>query len=359
MHINQLLPGFGSGDAISNYARTLQGIIRSWGFDSSIYSVSRHVTPTVERLCEDYRRCPSPGDPSDITIYHYSIGSELSGFFAGLNGRRVLVYHNITPHHFFQGIHDEKMKALWEGREELKSLAGVPDLALGVSEFNRRELEQAGFGNTGVIPLALDRQGLSAPPDRDFIARYGDGPVNILFIGRMAPNKKIEDLIKIFFYYRKSINEDSRLLLAGATIGMDRYLAHLRMLITSLDIPDVTFFDHVTDPQLYALYRTASVFVCMSEHEGVCIPLLEAAHFRVPVVAYAAGAIPETLGGCGALVREKDHAAVAELIQALAADERLRDAVVRKQLTRLDAFSPEAVEKSLRAHLAPWIFSTP
>jgi glycosyltransferase involved in cell wall biosynthesis len=355
MKINQLLPGFAGGDAISNYALQLQAIIRGWGYESTIYCESRHLGPTEEHLCKDCRFCPSPGDPSDITIYHYSIASELSDFFRRMQGCRILIYHNITPHTYFQGIHEEKAGALWKGREELKSLAGVPHLALGVSEFNRCELEAFGFAHTGVLPLIVDSGKLSIEPDRKFLREYGDGAANILFIGRMAPNKRVEDLIKIFYCYRMTVNRNSRLLLAGSLIGMDRYTSFLRALITVLDLPDVTFFNHVSDAELHALYRTASVYVCMSEHEGFCIPLLEAMHFRVPVIAYAAAAIPETLAGTGVLVKEKDPAALAELIDRMLGDPQLKEDIVRKQLTRLPAFSMEAVAGRLREMLAPWL----
>jgi glycosyltransferase involved in cell wall biosynthesis len=329
--------------------------LRGWGCESEIYCESRHVGPTEERLCRDYRISPAPGDPSDITIYHYSIGSALTDFFVNLKGRKVLIYHNITPDVWFRGIDEVKAQSLRAGREGLKRIAGVPDVALGVSEFNRRELEAFGFKRTAVLPLILDHGKLAKGPDAKFMKRYGDGITNVLFTGRMAPNKRIEDLIKAFYYYRTTINPNSRLLLAGSLIGMDRYTSCLRSLITMLDLPDVTFFNHVTDAELYALYRTAGVFLCMSEHEGFCIPLLEAIHFRVPVIAYAAAAIPETLDGTGILVREKDHPAIAEMMDEVCRDRRLRDAIVEKQSARLDDFSPESIERRLKEILSPWI----
>ncbi|MCX6356382.1 MAG: glycosyltransferase [Candidatus Aureabacteria bacterium] len=349
MQINQILPGFGSGDAISGYALQLQEIVRSWGHESALYCPSRHVGPTETHLCQDYRLL-SPGD-SDITIYHYSVASELTGFFSRLKGRKVLVYHNITPHTYLEGVHDEKARALRLGREELKSLARIADLALGDSEFNRRELEAEGFRRTATLPLIVDAEKLSGRPDSALMKQFGDGAANILFVGRVAPNKCIEDLIKIFYYYRITAGSRSRLIVAGSLIGMDRYTSHLRALITILDLPDVVFLNHVSDQELYALYRTAHVFLCMSEHEGFCMPLLEAMHFNLPVVAYAAGAVPETLGGAGVLVREKDHAAIAELLDTVCRDRALREAIVRKQLARLPAFSTEAVRGLLRAQL--------
>jgi glycosyltransferase involved in cell wall biosynthesis len=355
MKINQILPGFGSGDAISNYALQLQTILRGWGCGSEIYCEGRHVGPTEAHLCRDYRLYPLPGDPSDIAIYHYSIGSALTDFFASLKGRKALIYHNVTPDTWFQGLDEKKAQSLRAGREELKRIANVPDLAMGVSEFNRRELDALGFSRTAVLPLILDRGKLSAEPDAKLLKRYGDGITNILFTGRMAPNKRIEDLIKIFYYYRTTINPNSRLLLAGSLIGMDRYTSHLRSLITMLDLPDVTFFNHVTDAELYALYRTASVFLCMSEHEGFCIPLLEAIHFRVPVIAYAAAAIPETLADTGILIREKDHISIAEMVDEVCRNRRLKDTIVEKQLTRLSDFSPGAIERRLKKVLSPWL----
>ncbi|MDD5556106.1 MAG: glycosyltransferase family 4 protein [bacterium] len=351
MRIDQLLPGIAIGDAISNHARQLQAIARGWGADSTIYCDLRHVHPEAEHLCADYRRLP-PRGPADVTVYHYSVGSALTPVFRGLAGRRVLVYHNITPHEFYEGIHDGKAAALRAGREELASLAGVPDLALGVSEFNRRELEARGFRRTGVLPLILDEEKLAGEPDRAVLRRYRGG-ANLLFVGRMAPNKRVEDLIRIFYCFRNTVNPRSRLILAGSLMGMDRYMSSLRALVTVLDLPDVVFLNHVTDAALHALYRTAGAFVCMSEHEGFCIPLLEAMHFRVPVIAYAAAAVPETLAGAGVLVREKDHAAIAELAGMVISDASLRRAVVERQLARLPDFSLPRVAARFRGQLAP------
>ncbi len=355
MRIDQLLPGFSSGDAISNYALQLQEIIRSWGFESTIYCERRHVGFKVDHLCKDYSSLPAEQGQKDITIYHYSIGSDLSDLFANLKGHRVLLYHNITPYHYFAGIHEDKMQVLREGLEELKGLVDATELAVGVSEFNRRELEERGFRNSAVLPLIVDRERLSAEPDREFMKKYSGDYTNLLFVGRMAPNKKVEDLIKIFYYYRNTINSRSRFLLGGSTIGMDRYMNHLRMLINALDIPDVVFCDHVTDAELYALYRCSDIFVCMSEHEGFCIPLLEAMHFRIPALAYAAAAIPETLGDSGIVVKKKDHIAIAEIIDTVVSNPELKEAIVKKQLPRLQAFSKEAVSERLQTLLSNWL----
>ncbi len=355
MRLDQLLPGFGSGDAISNYALALQEIARGWGLDSTLYCEPRHVHPAVERFCEDYRRLPSPGDPSNITLFHFSVGSPLSDYFARLRTRKVLVYHNITPADWFDGVHEEKARVLRAGREEMRALAGVPDLALGVSEFNRRELEQFGVSSTGVLPRVADPAKLSSAPDPVFLRRFGDGAANLLSVGRVVPNKRVEDLIKIYYYYRNTVDPRSRLIVAGAMTGMDRYTALLRSLVTVLDLPDVVFLNHVTDAELFALYRTASVFLSMSEHEGFCIPLLEAMQFRVPVIAYAAAAVPETLAGAGVLVKEKRFPAIAELVGRILADPALKTAIVERQLPRLASFSREAVAARLRTLLEPWL----
>jgi glycosyltransferase involved in cell wall biosynthesis len=267
----------------------------------------------------------------------------------------VLVYHNITPAEWFDGVHEEKARVLRAGREEMRSLAGVPDLALGVSEFNRRELERFGFSPTGVLPLVADPAKLSSAPDPVFLRRFGDGAANLLSVGRVVPNKRVEDLIKIYYYYRNTVDPRSRLIVAGAMTGMDRYTALLRSLVTVLDLPDVVFLNHVTDAELFALYRTASVFLSMSEHEGFCIPLLEAMQFRVPVIAYAAAAVPETLAGAGVLVKEKEFPAIAELVGRILADPPLKTAIVERQLPRLASFSREAVAARVRSLLGPWM----
>ena len=189
--------------------------------------------------------------------------------------------------------------------------------------------------------------------------RLSDNAANVLFVGRVTPNKKFEDIIKAFFFFQKTAKLRSRLVLAGAMDPLDRYCAYLHGLVRELDVRDVIFTRHVTQAELNACYRAAAVFLCMSEHEGFCIPLLEAMHFGVPIVAYAQEAVAETLGGSGVLVREKDFEAIAELMSLVVTDSAFRDRIVAGQRQRLTAFQRPAIEQRLREHLMPCLASMP
>ena len=351
MRINQLLPGFSTGDAISDYVRELQRILRRWGHQSEIYCVYQHASRDGKALIHDYNEHRLTNKDDDITIFHFSIGSELTEYFKQVKGRKILVYHNITPPEYFRAISDEKAMVLEQGKKEFKELVGVPDLALAVSDYNRQELVRAGFKNSGVLPLIVNLNYLSKMPTRKVSRKFSDYYQNFLFVGRVAPNKKLEDVIKIFYYYKKLIEPKSRLFLVGSASGIDRYLAYLRGLIIELDLPDVHLTGHVNTTELLAYYNLADIFICMSEHEGFCIPLLESMHFKIPIIAYKAAAIPETLGDSGILVKEKNFPAIAEMADLVLRNKDLRKQITDKETERLKEFNSSKIEVLLKSYL--------
>jgi len=353
--IHQIVAGFVDGDAISNLALTLQGVFRGWGYDSEIFCPRRHITPKMSGRAKDIGEHRPLSCRGHIVIFHFSIGSETTEYFARLPERKVLVYHNITPGHYYRSLYDGRETLLTQGRKELKALASTPDLSLADSSFNAGELEEAGFRNVRVMPIILNMDHLSCPPDRSIVTRYRDGMKNILFVGRIVPNKRFEDLIKACYAYRLFLNRKARLLLVGSYIDLERYLALLRNMVRELKLDNVIFTGHIRLEQLTAYYRAADLFLCMSEHEGFCIPLLEAMHFGIPILAYGAAAVPETLGGSGVLVREKDFPRIAELMDLLLNDVSLREGIIRRQRGRLRDFDPAHLEKKLKGYLAPWL----
>lgn len=347
--VHQLVPNFDYGDAIGNHVRALRRLLRGWGYASDVYAQYTH-----EGLVRDarfYTRYRDIADPANVLLFHFSIGSEVTSFFAGLPDRKVVIYHNITPPEYFVGVNARVADRCRRGRWELSRLAAVTDLALGVSEFNRRELEAAGFRRTGVLPILLDWASYGHPPVRALERSYGEG-ANLLYVGRVAPNKRVEDLIKIYCFYRR-LDPTGRLLVVGSAVDTEGYLAGLQKLAAELGVLDgVVFTGAVPQAELCAYYRLASVYLSMSEHEGFCVPLLEAMHFGVPIVAYAAAGVPGTLGGAGLLVEEKDFPVLAELIHRMVAEPALRDAVVAGQRERLEAFDDAVIGAQLRDYLA-------
>ncbi len=349
MRIHQLVARLDPGDAISNQALSMHELFRSWGFDSRLYAFD--MEDYGKRFAEfdtEYRRFME--EREDLLVYHFRIYCDNHRYFLESRNRKVLVYHNITPPEFLEHFLPEAARMCRLGRELMPRLRDC-DLALGVSEFNRRELVEAGFeeSRTGVLPInppldKLDR----VEEDRALLRRLRDGRTNLLFVGRVVPNKCVEDVIKLFACYHYGVNARSRLLIAGMPQG-DRYQDALLSLVEGLGLLDrVHFLGKVSDSALKSCYLGAHYYVCMSEHEGFCVPLLEAFHFGIPVLAYAAGAVPETMGGAGVLFDRKDHPLLAELLGRLDRDPLMRERIVSAQHRRLEDFHPSLFAQRLR-----------
>jgi L-malate glycosyltransferase len=327
--VHQVLATLGYGDAIGHEALGIQRVLRASGYDSEIFVETADTR--LEELTYDYRDLVDASHPDNLLIHHFSIGSRASRVAYALPDRMALVYHNITPPEYFVGVHKQLVELCWKGRRELKAYVDRCDLALGDSEFNRQELEALGFPDTGVLPVVPDFSHLAGTPDWRIAGQFDDDCTNILFVGRMIPNKRIENVIRIFHAYRTSFNPRSRLLLVGSHGGFEKYLTMLHQLVATLGTPDVHFSGHVSNEELAAYYDVADLFLCASEHEGFCVPLVEAFHMRVPVVAHAATAVPATLDGGGVLYEDRDPYHVAALVDALLSDQAIADNVLAAQ----------------------------
>jgi glycosyltransferase involved in cell wall biosynthesis len=237
----------------------------------------------------------------------------------------------------------------------LATLAGRTDVALGDSDFNRRELEELGFKVTGVLPLAVDLGRITRAAPRPALERtLDDDFVNFLFVGRIAPNKKIEDHIKLAEHYKRYVDAYYRFIFVGKYDAVPRYYATIRALMSDYQLLHERFLftGPVPDEDLAVYYRRAAVYISLSEHEGFCAPLLEAMATDVPVLAYAAAAVPETLGGAGLQFAEKDLEFAAELLGALTFDDGLRQEVIAGQRRRLADFSDARIARDLAALVA-------
>jgi glycosyltransferase involved in cell wall biosynthesis len=349
--VHQLLAALSYGDAIGNEALAIQGHLRAMGFESEIYA--ERVHPRVARLARPLWRYPEVSSKDSICLFHFSIGSAAGRLIHPAPDRLVSIYHNITPAHFFMGFHRHLAGLCYHGRRELRAFAPRTELALGDSEFNRRELAEAGYARTGVLPIVLDLAKYDQPASPVVDRMFRDGRRNLLFVGRIIPNKRIDDLIRVFAVYQRHVEPKSRLLLVGEHKGFERYFDRLRELVAELRVDEVVFTGHVDDEELVAYYRLADLFLCLSEHEGFCVPLVEAMRFGVPVVAYDAGAVAETLRGGGVLLRDKAPELVAELIHHVVSDAGLRAAVLASQQRALDAIRGTDFGALLRERLRP------
>ena len=334
IRIHQVLATLGYGDAIGHEVLGIQRVLRAAGYESDIFVETADWR--LEPLTRDFRELIDVSHPDNLLIHHFSIGSKASRTAFALPDRMALIYHNITPPEYFVGVHRTLARECFHGRRELRSYADRCDLALGDSEFNRQELEALGFPRTAVLPVIPELSHLDRTADWLVAQDFDDDWTNILFVGRVIANKRIENLIRYFHAYHTLINPRSRLLLVGAQSEFKQYLASLLQLTATLNTPHVHFIGHVSDEELVAFYDVADLFLCASEHEGFCVPLVEAFYKQVPVLAYAATAVPSTMDGAGVLYDETDPVYVAALMDGILSNPDLQDRIVEEQLAAVE-----------------------
>ena len=351
--IHQFVAGYSRGDAISNEAVVLRDVFRSWGHPSEIYSETKRILPELRKEARDLHQAAQELAPDDVAILHLSIGSLANDIFADLRCKKVILYHNITPSDYLRGVQEEVAAMLARGREQAQRLAGAADLHWADSAYNAAELEEWGASDVEVLPLVLDFSTLRQAADRRQLKEFQDGKINVLFVGRCVPNKRIEDILYAFYYFQRYVEPDSRLILAGSYSGMESYQAYQITRIQDLEIRDVVFPGSIPQTWLNACYRAADVFLCMSEHEGFCIPVLESMVLDVPVLAYAAAAVPDTMDGAGVLFHRKRFDYVAEMMGRLIRDTTLREAVLAGQRKRIERYEARDLKAELREKLAP------
>jgi len=343
----QIIPSVGYGDAVGNDCLAVAEALSGMGYETGVYA--RTVDGRVRNpLVRDFSRLPRlSGD--DVVILNHCTGSDLCEKFKKMNGRKMMIYHNITPPRFFEGFSREMEQNLSEGYRQTRDLASVVEYCMPISEFNASDLTDMGYTCPMFIrPPLIPFGDYKKKPDKRITDKYGGGGfTNILFVGRIAPNKKQEDVIKAFAYYQRNVNERSRLFLVGNDKGLERYSLALKRYAVALGCENVVFTGHTRFEELLAYYKLADVFLCMSEHEGFCVPLAEAMFFDVPIIAYDSCAVPETLGGSGVLIKDKDPVFVSLMIDRLVGDKALRRRVIEGQRKRLKDFSYGIVKARL------------
>ena len=334
-------------DAISNHVVALHELARRDGKDSRVYAIES--TRPIDGGVLPYRRLFRAVQPGDTLLLHFSMGNEVFDQLAKLPARKVLVYHNVTPAEFFSGINPHAALHAQLGRKQLGSLAAQVELGIGVSDYNRRELEAAGFARTAVVPLLIDWTAYDVAPDPAVLAQWSSVHTKLLFVGRIAPHKRQDDLIRLVAYYRACIDPEAQLILVGSYRDQPQYHARLRALAQELGVTGaVTFAGSVSLSALAAYYRSSSAFVSLSEHEGFGVPLLEAMRFDLPVVAYDAGAVAETLSDAGLRVKTRELPEVAELVGLIGERPDLRASLIARGRKRVTDFDTATVEQKSR-----------
>jgi glycosyltransferase involved in cell wall biosynthesis len=344
MRVDQLIPAFHQGDAIGDTASHLKRFLNSKGFSSEIFCLTRdEELDGASKLFSSFPKAK----PSDVSILHFALPSPLTKAFVKLPTRKVLIYHNITPPEFFIEFSQEMANLSRLGREELASLVPHVSLALADSEFNCQELRQLGFKKTAVFPLFVDFVRYERKINRLMYELFSDERTNILFVGRIVPNKRIEDIIKVTFYFKKYISPLVRMIVIGKTQSLPSYYQSLVRLADEfyLKPEEICFTGHIPDEEMYALYRAADVFLSLSEHEGFGLPFVESMIFDLPIIAYDSTAVPYTLDEAGILIKHKRVNYVAELVNIVAHDKKIREKILHGQRLRLERFRTQELEK--------------
>ncbi|MBQ6102518.1 MAG: glycosyltransferase [Kiritimatiellae bacterium] len=348
--LHQLVAGFRRGDAISNEALLIRDLCAAHGLESDIFCPVQNAFPADRGLTKDVETLSAGIRPDDVALLHLSIGSRCNRIFPSLPCRKVVLYHNVTPPRFFERLNPSTAQILADGLAQVAELKDAADAVWADSAFNASELRAMGYRDPKVFPLLVDESFGTGTVHEGMRRTLSDPPLaNVLFVGRLAPNKRHDRLLQVFSAFQRYVEPKSRLVVAGGSGGAEAYKALLLGSVYTLVAKNVLFTDFVDDAKLRACYATASAFVCMSDHEGFCAPLLEAMAWHVPVFANAAGAVPETLDGAGVLVRPEDPPElVAETMGRVLGDPALRAAVVKKQDERLARFRARDAWAELR-----------
>ena len=344
--VHQFVPTFEPG-AVGGHIVEIRRLCHDLGLESEVYA--EHVRAGLPgHPFRSYR-----GTASDVLLYHVAIGSDVADFVAAQSGHVVVDHHNITPAHFYAPWEPAVVHGISWGRQQLAELTARAELGIADSAFNEGELQELGYRRTGVVPIVLDLASFQRAADDatlDRLRARTDGTA-WLFVGRVAPNKAHHDVIKAFAVYRRVYDDDAVLRLVGGS-SSDTYLEALHELAEALDIEDaVEVTGPVSDAELAAHYRAADVFVCLSDHEGFCVPLLEAMHHRLPIVAFASTAVPDTLGDAGLCLPSKAPTTVAAAVWRIRSDAALTRQLVEAGERRLADFALPATRARMQAVL--------
>ena len=351
--IDQVIPSLASRDAIGGHVMQLRELLRSRGYQSDIY----YGNATPDRLDEGFpvSRLGDRSANGRVLLYQLSIGSGVADIFRERPERKFVNYHNITPADLLEAWVPAVGEEVRWGRAQLRDLAPITEFAVADSVYNERELQAAGYRSTTTVPLLLDLDSFAGSPDPALAARLAgqrsQGGADLLFVGKVSPHKGQHDLVKALAAYRHLYDPKARLHLIGGAIS-DEYRLAVERFADELGLLDaVEIAGSVTHEELIAYYAASDAFVCLSNHEGFCVPLLEAMHHRVPIVAYMNTAVPETVQNAGLILPNKEPLRVAAAIERVVRDGQLRAALAESASERVASFALPRVREEFAAAL--------
>lgn len=338
LEVHEFVPTLMPNDAVGNHILGVTRALRESGVSAAIWAGAVH--PQLSRTARRYHRFERSARSSRqecVLVYEAaSFSCGLVDFLLSRPEPKVISYHNLTPAVFYAPYDGREATELQQAARELRALAAATRVAIAASEFNAADLRRLGVAEVHVVPPFLGPT-LSARPDPQTLdqLRASRRGIDVLFVGRLAPHKGHAHLVRLVAALRAAVDPNARLLLVGAP-GPPVYMHSLSRLAKRLAPGAVVLVGRVDDAQLAAYYAHADVFVCLSDHEGFGIPLIEAMRARVPVVAYDAGAVRETLGGAGVLVGTRDPTVLAEVVARVSQDADLRQQLIERQLQRAE-----------------------
>jgi glycosyltransferase involved in cell wall biosynthesis len=338
--VHQFVPALLPRDATGDHTRALRDALRAAGWESDIYVEAAH--DELQDEATYFEEYPSRARPGDVLLYQLGTSSPVAEFLLGRHEPLVLDYHNVTPESYYEGWEEHTAAKVALAREQVAALAPHAVLGIADSAFNARELEELGCRATAVVPILVDDDvvhGAVDAAERDRLAAdHGDATV-LLFVGRISPNKSHERLVEALWVYRRLYDPSARLHLVGPTVTPS-YAEAVFAFADELGLGDaVRHAEGLTKAELAAWYEDGDVFVCLSEHEGFCIPLLEAMGAGTPIVALDAGAVGETLADAGILLAEARPATVAAAVDRIRRDDDLAAWLADAGRRRLEDFA--------------------
>jgi glycosyltransferase involved in cell wall biosynthesis len=344
--VHQVCAGAVPRDAITRHLLESRRVIRGMGLRSEILCEDDRIDPTLAGDVHRVSEWSAIARPGDAAILHYSIGSPAFAHVLARCDRVAIHYHNITPAELLWEDAPAVAMACLRGREELATLAGRVVAAAADSRFNADELGALGFPVASVVGVMRRELPVVSAPARH---RPAGGPHRLLFVGRGVPNKAQHHLIAALAALRQC-GEDAHLHLIGSWEGMETYAGRCARLARDLRVTDhVAFEGSVDDGRLAQAYAESDAFVCLSDHEGYCVPLVEAMASALPIVAYASSAVTETVATAGLMLDEKPPSLVAESVVEVASNPGLAVRMEEGRRERLEHLGADAVAARVRA----------
>jgi glycosyltransferase involved in cell wall biosynthesis len=336
----QLIPSHHVRDAVGAEVLQVERVLTASGW--SVETYADVIDPEYTDRTMLYSKLDENGLEDAIALYHFCGASPMTERFIDLDCPKAIIYHNITPSHFFQPYDRDIAGECRLGRLQLIELSDHVDLAIADSDYSRSELEEAGFDITRTVPVLQNPNRLTDTPDPAMFQRLSVRNI-ILFVGRLVPNKAPADFIHVAHQYFEEDNPDALFVLVGKRNVLPSYTEEIERLIRRLGLTEdqLLLTDEITDAELAACYASASVFLSLSRHEGFCVPLLEAMKFDVPILALSRAAVPETLGEAGILFDSVNALEIARKVAGVLQDKEMRERMIARGRKRLEYFDPE------------------